>query len=590
MHVTLRQLRVLLAVADTGSFSGAALAIGLSQSAVSQSLKAVEEAVGLHLVERTTRRVALTEAGEELVEPLRRALDNLEDVLKQAQRVGARKQKIVRIAATPLLSGGLLAKCLSDVTRQLPDIQVQLKEQGQQAALDDVRRGDADFALAVHEDRDAGLRQVSLLKDHFVLVCRNDHPFSRKRKVGLEQLRLERLVMLDAASGGRPGLDRLLQAHGVARAPVQDVAIAATAFDMVRERLGIAIVPASCVPVPSPKSLRVVALDPAPLRDVVLVSRKTPTLSPDAEAVHALILAGVAGTSVQPVARPLNVLVPFPRNGPVDSYGRTFASLLAAHLGKDVVVTNTAGLGGTQGVHAITRSQADGYTIGLAGNGATVFNSATANQALYDVFKDLTFLSGLVRTASVLVVGAHTGARSFQQLLAQARLRPGCLVIGTAGTGTSRVMAELLQRLTGVLLIQRPYDGLAPAMQDLARSKLDMVFGEPAGVVNDVRSGRAHALLVTGAERCPLLPDVPSAAESDLADLAADGGYCLVAPPSLPAPVLERLSGAIAEVLQSAELAVAFEALGVKPDFRSGPYYADFVRSEQLRWRAFRQA
>ncbi len=586
MHVTLRQLRVLLAVAETGSFSAAARTVGLSQPAVSQSIRAVEQALGVPLLHRSTRRVVLTPAGEQLVSPLRDALKALEDVLTQAQQAGERLQRVVRVAATPSLSGRLLPRCLADVAQQFPGVAVQLKEQPQDAALESVRRGTVDFALAVGDSEPGELQRTSLLMDRFVLVCRSDHPFSRRDRVSIEHLGLERLIVLDAANGGRQGLDRVLAAHGVSVDVLQEVASASTAFEMVKERLGVALLPASCVPTFSMKQLRCVGLEPDVLRDVSLFSRRHEALSEDARAVHDTILARAQG-GTRGVSRPLTLLVPFPKRGPVDGYGRAFAKLLAARVGKDVVVTNTVGLGGAQGVHAVTRSRADGYTIGIAGNGATVFTPANGRQPLFDVFQDLTFLSGLVRVASVLVVGAHIAARNFAQMRALARLHPGRFVIGAAGKGSSRMLAEMLGRLSDIPLTHKSYDGLAPALDDLAKGKLDMVFGEPSGVLPLVQAGKAFALVVTGDERCPLLKEVPSAVEVGLPDLATDGGYCLVAPPSLPAGVLERLSGAVAEVLQSDELNRIFASLGVKPDFRSGPYYENFIRGEQSRWQAF---
>ncbi len=586
MHVTLRQLRVLLAVAETGSFSAAARAVGLSQPAVSQSIRAVEQALGVSLLQRSTRHVVLTQAGEQLVAPLRDALRALEDVLTKTQQAGERLKRVVQVAATPSLSGSLLPRCLADVSQQLPGIAVQLKEQAQEAALESVRQGTVDFALAVGDSGPCELQRTSLFKDRFVLVCRGDHPFARRERVSIGHLGLERLIVLDAANGGRQGLDRVLLAHGVSVDVLQEVASASTAFEMVKERLGVALLPASCVPTFSMKQVRSVGLEPDVLRDVSLFSRRHETLSADARAVHDIILARAQG-GTRGVSRPLTVLVPFPKRGPVDSYGRAFAKLLGARLGKEVVVTNTVGLGGAQGVHAVTRSRADGYTIGIAGNGATLFTPANGRQPLFDVFQDLTFLSGLVRVASVLVVGAHTAARDLAQMRALARLHPGRFVIGAAGTGSSRMLAEMLERQTGIKLTHKSYDGLAPALDDLAKGKLDMVFGEPVGVLALVRAGKAFALLTTGDERCSLLSDVPSAVEVGLPDLATDGGYCLVAPPSLPASVLERLSGAIAEVLQSDELNQTFASLGVRPDFRSGPYYENFVRAEQSRWQAF---
>ncbi|WP_051237611.1 tripartite tricarboxylate transporter substrate-binding protein [Ottowia thiooxydans] len=587
MHISLRQLRVLLAVADHGSFSSAAHAIGLSQSAVSQGVRAVEESLGTQLIERSTRHVRLTPAGEALIAPLRDALDRLESVLVEARSAGAVQQKVIQIAATPHLSGRLLSQCLADAARRYPDLQVQLREQPQPAAIESVRRGAVEFGLAVGDERITDLIQTRVLRDQFMLICRNDHPFARRKVVELAQLQLERLILLATALGGRSGLNSLLRGHGVAVEAAQEVTLAATAMEMAAEGLGIAILPASRLPMPDQPSLRAIGLEPSPVRDIVLIRRKGIPISDAAQKLHDLILKRASGADDLEWERPLTLLIPFPEGGPVDRYGRVFGEILSRHLHQRVVVKNAVGLGGAQGVHELTRSEADGYTIGIAGNGATVFTGGGEMQGFVDVFKDLTFLSGLVRVPSVLVAGKHLPISNLSEMLAQARLHPRGLRIAAAGHGSSRVLAELLQELTDVSLHIELYDGLTPAVRDIARGKVDLVFGEPIGVLPLIQSQKGRAILIAGSERCPLLPDVPSASELSLEGLATDGGYGLIAPASLPTQALTHLSGAVADVLRSTEIAEQFDQLGVKPDMRSGPFYEDFIRSEQKKWRTF---
>lgn len=589
MHVSLRQLRVVLAVAEHGSFSEAAQAIGLSQSAVSQGVKALEESLGTQLVERSTRRVRLTQAGEALMVPLKDALDRLESVLVEARSAGAIQQKVVQVACTPHLSGRLLSQCLADAARQYPDLQIQLREQPQPSAVESVRRGIVEFALAVGDERLTDLIQTRVLRDQFMLICRHDHPFARRKMVQLTQLRFERLILLATALGGRSGLNSLLRGHGVAVEPAQEVTLAATAMEMVAEGLGVAILPASRLPLPKQLRLKAVELDPSPMRDIVLTQRKGSSLSEAAQKLHELIIRRASGSGADNPERerPLTVLIPFPEGGPVDRYGRTFGEVLSRHLRQVVVIKNTVGLGGAQGVHELTRSEADGYTIGIAGSGTTVFTEGGEMQGFVDIFKDLTFLGGLVRVPSVLVAGKHLPAANLRELLAHARLHPRGLRIAAAGHGSSRTLAERFQELARISLQIELYDGLAPAVKDLMRGKVDLVFGEPVGVLPVIQNQKGCAIVVAGSERCPLLPTVPCANELGLQGLATDHGYGLMAPASLPAHVLTHLSGAITDTLRSAEIADRFEQLGVKPDLQSGPFYAEFIRSEQKKWRTF---
>jgi tripartite-type tricarboxylate transporter receptor subunit TctC len=283
-------------------------------------------------------------------------------------------------------------------------------------------------------------------------------------------------------------------------------------------------------------------------------------------------------------ARAVTLLIPFPAQGPADGYGRAFARALSAQLRQEVVVKNTTGMGGMLGVHQLTRSLADGCTIGMAGTGATVFAPLFERPGLFDVFKDLRFLSGLARVPNILVVGGHVPARTLAELLAQARLRPGHWTIGAVGTGSNHVLALLLQAHAGITLGLQPYDGQLPALQDLARGRLDMVFGEAAGVLAAIRVGTAHPLFTADDRRARLLPEVPHAGEVGLPGVMAEGGYCLVAPASSPEPVLRRLAEASAAVLHSAALAEEFAVQGGLPDPRSGAFYAAYVKAERSRW------
>jgi len=591
MHFTLRQLRVLLAIADKGSFGGAAQAIGLTQSAVSQCIRTLEEELGFRLVERTTRRVDLTPAGATLAGPLRANLLALDALLEQARSTAQAQHGEVRIACAPHVSSWLAPRCLADAALRFPSVRITLQEQAQDVAVQSVRDGTADFALAVApEAARSDLVQTPVLSDHFVLVCRRDHPFARRKKIALPQLQLERLILLDAASGGRQALDRLLTAHGIPVRTALVVAHADTALGMVTGRLGVALIPALCLPLPHGAPLRALPLDPTAGRDIVLLSRRHPALSTAARGIHDLFVPSRPEAVEPQTARAITLLIPFPAGGPADRYGRAFAGALASHLQRAVTVRNTTGLGGTRGVHAVSRSLADGLTIGLAGNGATVFSPPVSRNGLLDVFKDLTILGGLVRVPTILVAGAHMPVRTLPELLAQARLRPLPYAIGMAGTGSSRVLAELLQSQAGIRLLAKPYDGLVQALEDLQRGRIDLLFGEPAGVLSSIDSGAARALLTAGDQRARWLPDVPSAAEAGLPGLATEGGYCLVGPAGLSPAVLEPLSRTIADVLRSPALVAELEAQGGSVDLRSGAYYATFLKHQQALWTDFIQA
>lgn len=290
--ITLRQLRVLLAVAEHGGFGRAGDGIGLSQPAVSQAIRALEGELGVKLLDRTTRDVVLTPAGEALVPPLRRVLGELDGVLDEARGLGAAARGVVHVASAPTISGGLMPQVLAAAQARHPELQVRLSDQPQQRALQSVRDGAVDFAVLVGmEMPDAEIEQRPLFDEGFVLVCRADHRWARRRQLALADLAHQPLVLLDHTSGSRHLLDRAFARAGMAPHVAIDVGHPATAFRMVQAGLGLAVLPALSLPLPDAGALRAVPLEAGLSRQVVLAKRRHRSLSPAAQRLWDLIAA-----------------------------------------------------------------------------------------------------------------------------------------------------------------------------------------------------------------------------------------------------------------------------------------------------------
>ncbi|TXI23040.1 MAG: LysR family transcriptional regulator [Roseateles sp.] len=288
-HITLRQLRVLLAVAEHQGFGRAGDSIGLSQPAVSQCIRALEGELGLRLLDRTTREVLLTPAGEALVGPLRRLLDELDAVLDEAQGRGAAARGIVHVASAPTISGGLMPQCLALARERHPELQVRLTDQSQQRAIAAVHGGAVDFAVIVGSAVEPELEQQVLFDERFVLVCPADHALAARRQLTLKALAGHALVLLDHSSGSRPLIDRALEAAGVSVQVGVDVGHPSTAFRMVQAGLGIAVLPALSLPLPDASGLRAVPIESALQRQVVLARRRNRSLAPAAQRLWDLI-------------------------------------------------------------------------------------------------------------------------------------------------------------------------------------------------------------------------------------------------------------------------------------------------------------
>ncbi|HIE3986530.1 TPA: LysR substrate-binding domain-containing protein [Serratia marcescens] len=285
MNYSLKQLRVFVAVARHGSFSRAGEAIGLTQSAVSHSVKELEAEVGVRLLDRTTREVVLTDAGLRLANRVERLLDELQAALLDARSFGVQRSGTVRVATSQTISAHLMPQCIAAGEREYPEIRIMLRDQAQQQVLHSVRNAEVDFGIVVDPVQAVDLECEAVLHEPFLLLCRDDHPFATQPEVRWSALNGCRLVLQDYASGSRPLIDSALRQQGIEAQVVQEIGHPATLFPMVAEGIGISIFPALALPLPEGGRLRVRRLVPEINRALMLVRRKNRSLTPAAEAI-----------------------------------------------------------------------------------------------------------------------------------------------------------------------------------------------------------------------------------------------------------------------------------------------------------------
>ncbi|AWC73461.1 LysR family transcriptional regulator [Serratia marcescens] len=285
MNYSLKQLRVFVAVARHGSFSRAGEAIGLTQSAVSHSVKELEAEVSVRLLDRTTREVVLTDAGLRLANRVERLLDELQAALLDARSFGVQRSGTVRVATSQTISAHLMPQCIAAGEREYPEIRIMLRDQAQQQVLHSVRNAEVDFGIVVDPVQAVDLECEAVLHEPFLLLCRDDHPFAAQQEVRWSALNGCRLVLQDYASGSRPLIDSALRQQGVEAQVVQEIGHPATLFPMVAEGIGISIFPALALPLPEGGRLRVRRLVPEINRALMLVRRKNRSLTPAAEAI-----------------------------------------------------------------------------------------------------------------------------------------------------------------------------------------------------------------------------------------------------------------------------------------------------------------
>ena len=228
MNYTLRQLRTFVAVAHHGGFSQAGQAIGLSQSAVSHSIKELEAEIGVRLLDRTTREVKLTEAGHQLASRMERLLEEMNTTLLDIRSYGEQRSGTVRIAASQTISAHLMPQCLASSQENFPDIKVILHDRVQQWVLQSVRNAEVDFGIVIGPLNDADFSCLAILDEPFLLLCRNDDPLASVEQAQWAMLNQRVMVLQDYASGSRVLIDAALRTQGVDVEVVQEIGHPAT--------------------------------------------------------------------------------------------------------------------------------------------------------------------------------------------------------------------------------------------------------------------------------------------------------------------------------------------------------------------------
>lgn len=278
-----------VAVARYQSFSRAGDAIGLSQSAISHSMKELETEMSVRLLDRTTREVVLTDAGRRLANRVEPLLDELHAMLLDTRSFGTEHNGRVRIASSQTISAQLMPQCIASGALEYPEISILLRDQAQRLVLNSVRNAEVDFGIVIDPGVSADLECETILHEPFLLLCRDDHAFASQPSVSWTQLKGCPLVLQDYASGSRMLIDNALAQQGVEAEIAQEIGHPATLFPMVEAGIGISVLPALALPLPQGSQLVVRPLTPEINRALMLVRRKNRSLSPAAQAIWQVV-------------------------------------------------------------------------------------------------------------------------------------------------------------------------------------------------------------------------------------------------------------------------------------------------------------
>ncbi|WP_053843799.1 tripartite tricarboxylate transporter substrate binding protein [Paracidovorax avenae] len=294
-------------------------------------------------------------------------------------------------------------------------------------------------------------------------------------------------------------------------------------------------------------------------------------------------LALAASVRAQAGNAPLRILVGAPAGGSTDTLARSLAVGMGAALGRTVIVENRPGAGGNIAAEAVARAAPDGSTLLLS------FTSHAINATLYpalpfDPVKDFTALTCVATSPSILVANPSLPVKDVRGLIALARAKPGQLDFGVGAVGSSLHMAgEAFKMQSGVDIVNIPYKGTAPAVQDLLAGQVQLMFAAVGNVKAHLQAGKLRALGVTTAHRLPAFPDVPAIAET-LPGYESSAWFGLFGPARLPADVSRRLADAARRALQQPDMLRRLDIEGAIPVGSSPEEFTAFVKSEIARW------
>jgi tripartite-type tricarboxylate transporter receptor subunit TctC len=301
-------------------------------------------------------------------------------------------------------------------------------------------------------------------------------------------------------------------------------------------------------------------------------------------------LPSLAGAQAWPT-KPIRLVVPFPPGGSTDLLARRIGEKLQASLGQTVVVENRGGAGGTTGSDAVAKSTPDGHTLLMGVTGTNAISASLYPRLAYDPAKDFVPVSLVVSAPLVLVKGPGYAPKTLPEMVAALKTRPGSASFGSAGNGTSmHLTGEMFELAAKVAMVHIPYKGSAGALQDLMGGQIETMWGDFLVVQPQVLAGKVQALAVTSKARHPLLPDVPTVAESGFPGFEALSWQGVFAPAGTPQPVVELLNREINKALASPDLVDFFGARGFALGGSSSAEFGRFVQAEIVKWAAIVKA
>ena len=281
--------------------------------------------------------------------------------------------------------------------------------------------------------------------------------------------------------------------------------------------------------------------------------------------------------------RPIKWIISYPAGGATDITARIMGQWLSERLGQPIIIENRGGGGNNIGTEMAVNAPPDGYTLFLA-NPANTINISLYKKLSFDFLRDMAPVATIIRLPNVMVINRDIPVKTVAEFIAWAKARPGKVNMASSGHGTLvHVSGELFKVMTGVEMLHVPYRGSAPALTDLMGGQVHVDFDNLPASMQHIKSGTIRALAVTTATRLPMLPDLPTVAET-VPGYEASGFYGIVVPKGTPKAIIERLNKEVNAALADPKMKQRYLDVGGIPFASTPEDYGKLLAAEAAKW------
>jgi len=297
----------------------------------------------------------------------------------------------------------------------------------------------------------------------------------------------------------------------------------------------------------------------------------------------AAAMPGAVAAQAYPI-KPIRMIVPWSPGGTSDTIARILGQKMTEQWGQQVVIDTRPGASGIIGTEVAMRATPDGYTL-LHANMAQWATNPSLYKVNYDTLRDFTPVSQVAIAPQLLVVYPGVPAKTVKELAELAKAKPGTLNFGSGGAGTLAYSAgELFKMLTGVNMVHIPYKGTIIAVQDLLGGRVQVVFSDMPIALPHANSGKLRALAVTSAKRTPLVPGMPTVAESGVPGYAVDNSWGVFAPARTPKTIVAKLNAEMVRVHALPDVKDRYAGLGLEAISSTPAAYANFIQADAAKF------